>query len=303
MALVFPLIVGGAARRASAMATETVGNTPLSPLNYTDWKGIVPVINHKSRVYQIWVNGNEHFYYRSDARTLNAALKEFAKVQTDCRVVVLRPGPASCETFGKKRIPYDWNLHIVGGIARHVHAQGDPDVWDMYPTITVYIGEGNVQLDELQIPKGLTVLDVADLRARYRRALQSADKESRGYAAYYLAEVDPDHPEIVPAIAPLLEDGDVWVRLMSAGALGKLGASATPALPVLERGLDDKEKRVRERFAEVIAQIENAKADPEAAKRRQEAVARIARFVKALPAEARRPLPTTSPATTRPAGG
>jgi hypothetical protein len=284
------------------MATESIGNEPLSPLNYTDWKGIVPVINHKSRVYQIWVNGNEHFYYRSDARTLNGTLKEFAKVQTDCRVVVLRPGPASCETFGKKRISYDWNLHIVGGIARHVHAQDDSNVWDMYPTITVFIGEGNVELDELQIPKGLTVLDLADLRAQYRRGLQSADKESRGFAAYYLAEVDPDGTENVPAIARLLDDGDVWVRLMAAGALGKLGANATSALPILRKGLNDKEKRIRERFAEVIAQIENAKPDPDNAKRRQETAARIARFVKALPPDARQPLPTTLPTATRPPG-
>ena len=62
------LAVGGSGRQAFAAATETVGNQALNAANYGDWQGIMPVINHKSRVYHLWVNGNEHFYYRGDAK-------------------------------------------------------------------------------------------------------------------------------------------------------------------------------------------------------------------------------------------
>ena len=45
------------------MGFEHVGNAPLNAVNYREWKGVMPVVNHPSRVYHTWVNGNEHFYY------------------------------------------------------------------------------------------------------------------------------------------------------------------------------------------------------------------------------------------------
>ena len=296
------LMLGAGVPHAWAMATERVGNAPLSPSNYRDWPGIVPIVNHKSRVYQIWVNGNEFFHYRSDTRTLNHALTEFAKVQTARRVVILRAGPAKAQGFDEKRIPYDWNLHLVGGIARaHAGEQADTSaVWDVYPTITIFIG-GNIELEKLQIPKGITVLELADLRARFRRGLESHRKDDRGYAAYYLAKVDADCTESAVAVAKLLEDEDDWVRLMAAGALGRFGPRAASALPALKKGLEDDSERIRKRFKETIVKIEQAEDDPAAIQRRRTTTAEISTFVKALPAHARLPRPAASAPASRPA--
>src|SRR5687768_3757719 len=99
-------------QRAWGLGTETVGNEPLHEANYTDWKGIMPVINDKSRVYSNWVNGNEHFFYKSTTRELNAALVEFAKIEVKTHEVLLRPAPGIAHTFGRKEIPFNWELHI-----------------------------------------------------------------------------------------------------------------------------------------------------------------------------------------------
>jgi hypothetical protein len=74
-----------------ALGTEAFGNEPLSPLNYKEWKVIAEVVNVKSRVYQRWVNGNEHLYYAGSVDDLNRVLKSFAAAEMPIHEVVLRP--------------------------------------------------------------------------------------------------------------------------------------------------------------------------------------------------------------------
>jgi hypothetical protein len=85
--------------RAWALGEEDFGNKPLNELNYQEWKGIVPVVNHSSRVYHTWVNGNEHFYYQGDVAALADCLKKFAAFPTPLHEVVLRPGPGTVKSF------------------------------------------------------------------------------------------------------------------------------------------------------------------------------------------------------------
>jgi len=149
------IVVLGLAAQAWGLATEDFGNKPLAEANYTLWKGIVPVINHKDRVYTIWVNGNESFYYLGKAKGLNAALVDFAKTDVKHHVVVLRYGPASRETFQKTVIPYNWDLHVVGGIARTKAVDDAEDLdWQQDPVLTIYLGDG-LDLKSLEIPAGI----------------------------------------------------------------------------------------------------------------------------------------------------
>ena len=283
------LALGGAAGNASAMGTEMVGNTALPATDYADWEGIMPIVNHESRVYQVWVNGNEHLHYRGDAKTLNDVLTTFAAAKGVRRNVVLLPGPGKTKTFKKEPVPYDWDLHLVGGIAR-ASLEGNTEVWNDQPTITILVGGGNVELGDLKIPDALNVSELADLRVRYRKALQSEVPHSRGDAAVLLGQLDADHPENVPEIARLLNDKDAWVRGMAAAALGQFGHSADTTLPTLKAGLNDDNEAIRKIFAETIAKIENAEAiDPAAVSRRKETAARIRAFVQARRSEARPP--------------
>ena len=206
-----------------AMATEDFGNAPLYEAEYREWKGIMPLINHQTRVYHRWINGNEHFYYRGDTAALNDALKKFSAIEIPVREVVLLPGPAETTSLQKdKRVPYHWNLHILSGIARHFALEEKgPNVWDEYPTLRVFVG-GKIDLKKLHIPEGVTVIELADLRQRYMIGLESDDREVCAYAAYFLAQVDSHNKESVAAIEKLLDDEGKWVRDMAARALARL---------------------------------------------------------------------------------
>ncbi len=106
------------AQKVFALATDEIGNAPMSELNYTNWNGIVTLVNDKARVYQVWVNGNESFYYKGTTKPLNAALAAFAKVEVKNHVVVLRPGPVERRAIRDKTlIQFNWELHVIGGIA------------------------------------------------------------------------------------------------------------------------------------------------------------------------------------------
>jgi hypothetical protein len=144
------------AQRAFALATETNGNEPFSEKNYTEWQGIMPLVNDKARVYGCWVNGNEHLFYRGTTKELNAALAHFAKVEVKNHVVVLCPGPAVQHSFDKRAIPYNWELHVIGGIARTQANDNIEDLeWQKDPVLTIYVG-GDIDLSKIQVPKGVT---------------------------------------------------------------------------------------------------------------------------------------------------
>ena len=206
------------------MGFENFGNAPLVAVNYREWKGVMPVVNHPSRVYHTWVNGNEHFYYQGDTDALDDALNKFAAIEADVREVVLRPGPGETKSFHGKKITYDWLLHIEGGITRR--EEKGTNIWDKHPTLSIFVGGGNVDLDALQIPEGVVVLEVADLTARYLEGLKSDNHTVRGYAAYFLAKVDPYNRENAAAVAELLDDEEIWVRSMAESALARFEKQA-----------------------------------------------------------------------------
>jgi len=100
---------------ALALAEEAIGNAPR--VKQPEWaEGVLDVVNLESRVYCVWVNGNENFFYRGDARVLNDALRKFAAVKADERRLVLLPGRGITHSFNQKGIDFDWQLHVPSGI-------------------------------------------------------------------------------------------------------------------------------------------------------------------------------------------
>ncbi|MES2792311.1 MAG: hypothetical protein V4719_22025 [Planctomycetota bacterium] len=145
-------------QKAFALGIEEKGNGPLNEFNYTEWKGIVPIVNDTTRVYQVWVNGNEFLYYQGTTKQLNAALIKFAKVEVKNHVVALRPGPVEQRSFHDKTpIPFNWELHLIGGLTKSKATNDIEDLeWQKDPVLTVYIG-GDIDLGKLEIPEGVTL--------------------------------------------------------------------------------------------------------------------------------------------------
>lgn len=148
-----------------ALGTEEKGNRLLSEFNYADWKGIMPIVNAKSRVYQVWVNGNEYLCYKGKTRELNEALATFAKVDVKNHVVVLRPGPADRRAFDKTLVSLNWEIHLIGGLAKSRATDDIEDLeWQRDPVLTIYVTD-EIDLDTLEIPEGVTLRSAPALHA------------------------------------------------------------------------------------------------------------------------------------------
>jgi len=279
LAVLVLALTGGA---AWARGEEHFGNEPLGEANYAAWPGIAGVVNHPSRVYHYWVNGNEQFYYHGDTAALNDVLRRFATVVGDGKKVVLRPGPGTAMSFSRdKAIPFGWDLQIVGGVSAHLatHDQGDK-VWSPHPVLSIYVG-GGVDLQKLEIPRGLTVAPVVEVSKRAREALKSKDKTVRGWGAGVLAALDRYDAANQAAVAALLKDEDEWVRLNAVMALQTFGTKAQPALPLLREALDTKDERLKTEVQNSINAIEKAREDAAAERKHAEMLKQIDQFLAA----------------------
>lgn len=190
LALLAPALCGPLA--CYALMTGELGNKELSAANYTDWPGLVDAINDKSRVRQVWVNGNESFSYSGDTEALNRVLKKFAATDVPRLNVILRPGPGqSVEIEGKKK-QIGWRIQILGGIAKASVTQRKLDtLWHIDPTLTVYVTD-MIDLGQLEIPEKVNVLQVRDLRKRYKAGLKSDDERVKKEAANFMKSLEDD---------------------------------------------------------------------------------------------------------------
>lgn len=271
----------GLAAAAFARGEEHFGAEPLSTANYAEWPGIETIVNDPHRVYHTWVNGNEYFYYRGGTVALNAFLKQFAKTGGEPREVVLQPGPAEAKTFQGEPVAYDWMLHVVGGIAKHMTTLPEGDkVWNKQPVVHVHVGE-SIKLDALEVPAGVKVVGLKELKARYRDALDSTDQTVRGWTCGSLAELDAYDEENVAAIAQMLKDEQDWVRLNAAGALATFGQRGKAALPALREARDGAGEELAKRIDETVQEIEKAAPDQAAAERQYKTLVEIEKFVEA----------------------
>ena len=105
-------------------------------------------------------------------------------------------------------------------------------------------------------------------------------------AAFAAREADPD--AVAAALVEVLKkEKHEYVRRCIAGSLQRLGKSATPALPLLEEGLNDPDKNVQAAYKSAVEAIKAAPEDKGQAEKVKKAAAvraDVGRFLKALPA-------------------
>jgi len=263
------------------MGTETIGNKPLNALNYTDWPGLMPLVNHSSRVYQQWVNGHEWFYYDGSAADLNDCLAKFAQVGVKVHEVLLRPGPpAETKTFGGDAVKYTWNVELMGGISKSLTTEhlGDK-IWSPYPMLTVYVTDP-AMLSQLRVPNGVKLLELAELKRRYTQGLASTENHVRGWGAGRLARLDPYDEDSMRAIAKLLDDDEWWVRLCAVGALSTFGRKARPLIPKILQCGDTDQKQLKEAIVPAVKNIELSADTTEKEKQHQQRLRQIREFVR-----------------------
>jgi len=183
---------------AFALAEERFGNAPAT--NQPDWAvGVVGVVNLKTRVYSYWVNGNENFFYRGDARALNEALRKFAAVKDPVREVILLPGPGKQHSFDKKPVDFDWQLHVPSGIYKAVSKK-------QHAVMTVYVNALRPKpLERKRVDKLLAELnhEAFPTRDQARLELQKLGNDAKPFLREALKA--PPSAEVRQRIESLLE--------------------------------------------------------------------------------------------------
>ena len=112
----------GTAQTSFGLATEQIG--PNSTVPYPQGiqpgmpKGIFEITNLESRVYSIWVNGNENFYFKATVEEINEMISLFSKVAMRDHIVRIKTGQGKTQTIiSKDEIEYNVSLQVVTGIA------------------------------------------------------------------------------------------------------------------------------------------------------------------------------------------
>ncbi len=264
-----------------AVGTEEFGNGPLSPENYKLWKGIAEVINDKSRVYQNWVNGNEQMYFAGKVDDLNRVLKAFAAADMPVHEVVLRPDPGVTHSFDQTRGPikFDWQLHVVGGVAASLIRSDKGELaWPKNPRLTIHAGP-DFPLEKLAAPKEVKLLSVEDQSTIARLAMDSTNQNVRGWSAGIVARLDNFDPANLAALERMLADDSDWVRSNAAGSIGLFGSQAKSAIPALKDCLDRADANLRAAVKSAIETIEAAPDRTAEAKAHAAGLERIRAFI------------------------
>jgi RNA polymerase sigma factor (sigma-70 family) len=289
-----------------------------------DWPdGLVKTIDVDSRVYALWVNGTETFFYRGKAKAVNEAMQCYAAVKSAARHLVLLPGSGHVQTSSGKPIVFDWQIQAPGGFEK-------PDFGRKQSLMTVYISAlkprpvdrekvekwfmdldsaqfgtreaaneelrklGNdakpalratlqakltletrrrvelllerlpsFDLTDLEIPKGVTVMDAGDLIAKGLKDLKDPDRGIRINAMRELSALTRLGDKVVPALLEIFEkDQDMHIRQVAAACLGDAGIAGKSAVPALKLGLSASDVTIRHICQSSLSRLAQAEDTP-----------------------------------------
>ena len=254
------IVQPGTASKVGMMGEETIGNKPFNGANFKPWPGILPVINNKSRVYHTWVNGDERFYFSPTTEQLNQLLADFGKLKGKREVLVV-PQAKNVSTFDQKK-SFDFNcqLQLVGGVAKLTAGKAKGSLyWPLEPQLTIHVTP-KTDLKKLTIPKGVQLVSLSEIKARYKSGLDSTASEVRGYGIGFFVGADPYDGESLKTVAGLVVDADQWVALNAISYIGKFGPKAKDHLAMLQKIAEsetgENAKKAKKLIPEIVAALE-----------------------------------------------
>lgn len=140
---------------ALGLAEERVGPDPADrpTVSQPGWpKGIVDLPRHLSRVYSIWVNGNEVFYFDASVSQMNELLAAFGKARMRDHEIRIVNDVKPARSFGGQEFAYNVSLQIVAGIALFAARQGEAADLPLEPRLTLVAGDNPGLLGQLLWP-------------------------------------------------------------------------------------------------------------------------------------------------------
>lgn len=151
--------------RAFGLAEELIGPAPKTHPQPSWAHGIVEVPRHASRVYSLWINGNDTFYFAADRKQVSELILAFSRARMRDHVVRLVSGEPAVKSFKGMTFGYNVSLHMLSGIALW-HAKETSDKPEIYePVLTIHVSgeEDRKALEEFDWPQHLIIQnEVAD---------------------------------------------------------------------------------------------------------------------------------------------
>ncbi len=126
---------------AHGMASEQVGPDKDHPtVAQPEWpKGIESLPRHPSRVYSLWVNGNESFHFKAGPAQVKELLALLSSTRMRDHEVWIKRGKPQVQSFNKTTIEYNVSLRILSGLAL-AHERSQSGVASE-PQLTVYLDD------------------------------------------------------------------------------------------------------------------------------------------------------------------
>ena len=192
MVLMVWCVVLGAVQACFGLATEQIGPDDAERPTGAQpgWpKGIVEVPRHACRVYSMWCNGNEMFYFQGSGGEISELLALFGHTRMRDHEVRVVPGKGKVRPFQGVLHEYEYNvsLQIVGGIAlaRARREPGERVNFPLEPLLTVYAGDDPNVLERLEWPENAII----DCRVE-GVSIESKRKRPKRRACYGRLEFD-----------------------------------------------------------------------------------------------------------------
>jgi hypothetical protein len=142
-----------------------------------------------------------------------------------------------------------------------------------------------IDVTDLTIPKGLTVVTPGDWLAEGLKALQNPDRNVRSIAIQDLGRLARYSDRVAPALVEVFKkDKDEHVRRVAAACLANHCARDKSVIPLFKEGANDRDAYIRDAFRTALERSANAKDAPggaERLKRERRIVTEINEFKKA----------------------
>jgi len=156
------MVLLSCARSGYGMATEQIGpdkDQRHPTVEQPGWPaGMIEILRHDSRVYSIWVNGNENFYFKATPGEIGELIKLYSETRLRDHVVIFKKEKKEVRTFKRDRIDYNVNFHFLGGIALAMtRRNGEAETYE--PTLTIYVdaSSSSTLSKQITIPKNIIV--------------------------------------------------------------------------------------------------------------------------------------------------
>jgi len=152
------MLVLSCAQSGYGMATEQIGpdkDRRHPTVEQPGWPaGMIEILRHDSRVYSIWVNGNENFYFKATPGEIGELIKLYSQTRLRDHVVIIETEKKEVRTFKRDKIDYNVNFHFLGGIALAMtRRNGGAETCE--PTLAIYVNANAPQ----SLSKQITIPD------------------------------------------------------------------------------------------------------------------------------------------------